>query len=529
MIDKSINKDTIESIVGILMTKNKEEEVNISEFLDESIQSVEEQYHDELIKEFSSKSVPEEIDAETLKKQIADIFINKQLESALLEYGSIPQGSAESIVGVGFLDIVDYSYISSWLSPRENQIFLNGLYSAFYYVLKKRGGFLNKISGDSMMFHFGGIIDPLTRNLKPEDAEPLIARLLFQTCIELQESCRLFNRADEDFIPQNAEPGIRKAITQAFLIMKNLRENLSLITTIDAMFQVRIRIGASLGEVCIGIFGPEGAHQFDIIGNPVIEARRMESTAPVDCIRITSHLMEVLKKTNLMEQYLHYFRGKASGFYQLIEMKELFLRKDVTVHEKRNARFESYAVQANPDLPEDIWRYIEAHIEMGEQGIETIVDTIKYYRGNRLVVDAIEELFREREIKIRKADMFKLLAPQHYKKTLDDYNGNKQKAETYINDNISLYKLFSLLSSYQDHWKKADLPEQLTCSFDTYDNWITNQMSTIQTFHQEMRKINERKLYFEEILLPAMFLHIEGCLREHIKHIATVFKSSDCA
>ncbi|HPD81230.1 MAG TPA: adenylate/guanylate cyclase domain-containing protein [Spirochaetia bacterium] len=509
--------------------EEEEEEVNINEFLDVAIEKSTENHQNELIKELAIEAVPEKIETETLKKQIADIFINKQLESALLEYGSIPQGSAETIVGVGFLDIVDYSYISSWLSPRENQIFLNGLYSAFYYVLKKRGGFLNKISGDSMMFHFGGIIDPLTRNLKQEEAEPLIARLLFQTCIELQESCRLFNRADEDFIPQNAEPGIRKAITQAFLIMKNLRENLSLITTIDAMFQVRIRIGASLGEVCIGNFGPEGARQFDIIGNPVIEARRMESTAPVDCIRITSHLMDVLKTTNLMEQYLYYFRSKASGFYQLIEMKELFLRKDVTVHEKRNARFESYAVQANPDLPEDIWRYIEAHIEMGEQGIETIIDTIKYYRGNRLVIEAVEELFRERDIQLRKADIFKLLAPQHYKKILDDHSGNKQSAETYINENISLYKLFSLLSSYQDHWKKADLPEQSICSFDTYDDWITKQMNTIETFHQEMRKINERKLYFEEILMPAIFLHIEGSLREHIKHINAVFKSSDCA
>lgn len=511
---------------------NKEEEVNISEFLDISEKPPEQREQEELIEEFSPQLMQRTtsgFDEETLRKQIADIFVNQQLEDALIEYGSIPQGSAETIVGVGFLDIVDYSYISSWLSPRENQIFLNGLYSAFYYVLKKRGGFLNKISGDSMMFHFGGIIDPLTKDLPPDEAEPLIARLLFQTCIELQESCRLFNRADEDFIPQSAEPGIRKAITQAFLIMKNLRENLSLITTIDAMFQVRIRIGASLGEVCIGTFGPEGARQFDIIGNPVIEARRMESTAPVDCIRISKHLMDVLEKTNLMEQYLYYFRSRASGFYQLIEMKELFHRKDVTVHEKRNARFESYAVQANPDLPEDIWRYIEAHIEMGEQGIETILDTVKYYRGNRLVIDALEELFREREIKLRKADMFKLLAPQHYKKVLDDHRGNKQETEVYINDNISLYKLFSLLSSYQDHWKKADIHQKGACTFDTYDSWITEQMQVIQTYHQEMQKNNERKLYFEEILMPAIFLNIEGALREHIKHIATVFKSSDCA
>ena len=507
---------------------DNDEEVNISEFLDLNEKRQEPEYQEQ-IKDTESLLARPPANEEELRKQIADIFVNKQLEDALLEYGAIPQGSAETIVGVGFLDIVDYSYISSWLSPRENQIFLNGLYSAFYYVLKKRGGFLNKISGDSMMFHFGGIIDPLTKNLPPDEAEPLIARLLFQTCIELQESCRLFNRADEDFIPTNAEPEIRRAITQAFLIMRNLRENLSLITTIDAMFQVRIRIGASLGEVCIGNFGPEGARQFDIIGNPVIEARRMESTAPVDCIRITRHLMEVLEKTNLMEQYIYYFRGKASGFYQLIEMKELFLRKDVTVHEKHNARFESYAVQANPDLPEDIWRYIEAHLEMGEQGIETILETIKYYRGNRLVIDAVEELFREREMDLRKSSIFKLLAPAHYRQYLNEHRGSEQETEAFIRENVSLYKLFSLLSSYQDHWKKLELPEQEACDFTDYDTWVASRVNAIEQYHREMRKLNERKLYFEEILMPAISIHIEGCIREHMKHIASVFKSSDCA
>jgi adenylate cyclase len=137
----------------------------------------------------SGPKAPKERESDApLKTQIASYYLNKQLEESLLRFGSIPERPADMPIGVGFIDIVDYSYLSSWLSSRENQVFLNGLYTAFYLVLKSHGGYLNKISGDSMMFHFGGIIDPSVQGLSPDKATDAIALLLFRTCVDIQKS-----------------------------------------------------------------------------------------------------------------------------------------------------------------------------------------------------------------------------------------------------------------------------------------------------------------------------------------------------
>jgi adenylate cyclase len=94
-----------------------------------------------------------------LRKAIEKFYLPRHLVKAIYEIGSIPAHSQESHVGVGFIDIADYTYLSKFLSPKENQILLNGLYTAFLIVLERHGGYLNKIEGDSMMFHFDSIID----------------------------------------------------------------------------------------------------------------------------------------------------------------------------------------------------------------------------------------------------------------------------------------------------------------------------------------------------------------------------------
>lgn len=450
-----------------------------------------------------------------LKSRIASIFINRQLESFLLKHGTIPETPVESTIGVGFVDIVDYSYLSSWLSPRENQRLLNGLYSAFHFVLKKRGGYLNKISGDSLMFHFGGLIDPMVSDLTPEEAEPLIARILFLTCIEIQESCRLFNHADEEFIPKNVDPETRRELAQAFLIIRSLRENLSLVSSISNMFQVRIRIGASIGDVCVGNFGPEGAKQWDVIGVPVIEARRMESSAPVDGIRITEHLMKVLEGTGLVEQYLEYFKSRASGFYQGIRRAELFTLREVVLAEKKHVAFRSCAIQANPDLPEDVWREAESSLEKRDAGIETILDILKYYRGNRLVTHAMEELFREREIRLRKAEMFKFLLPARYGRLLAENGGNEAWVAEELERKTSLFQLFTLLGKFQDTLKSGKSEHGEDGHFDSWDEWIAMRRESVIDGYRERRKRREQYLYFEEVLFPGFFDMIEASLREY--------------
>jgi class 3 adenylate cyclase len=457
---------------------------------------------------------PEERQAERpLKTKIASYYLNKQLEESLLRHGSIPERPADMPIGVGFIDIVDYSYLSSWLSSRENQVFLNGLYTAFYLVLKSHGGYLNKISGDSMMFHFGGIIDPSVQGLSADQATDTIALMLFRTCVDIQKSCRLFNRADESFIPADADEVSRTALRQAFDIIRTLRENLAMVSSLDAMFQVRIRTGAALGEVCIGNFGPEGARQWDVIGVPVIEARRMESTAPIDGIRVTKALYDILDKNKETDRYLEEFRAAASGAFKSIKKRELFRCKPVVLHDKRDARFESCAIQANPDLPEDFCHLVESYLEQLDGGSRSIVNMVKYYRGNRLIIQAFEGKCRELGVNLRIPDLYRALLPRRYREEAARVGEETVRAR--IERETGLFDIFSILGKFQDTLKTPVDEPQEGIRFTSYDDFVkARKKASIQAFGQR-HKNREQGLYFSDVVFPSLLDMLEASLREY--------------
>lgn len=457
-----------------------------------------------------------------LQAKIAHYYLNKQLQQALLLHGEIPSAPEERTIGIGFADIVDYSYIASWLSPRENQLFLNGLYTAFHTVLKRRGGYLNKISGDSIMFHFGGNIDPSTKSMEKGEAEAYIARELLQTCIDIQKTCRLFNSANEEFLETSSDGEDRKAIQMAFMIISNLRENLAMVSGINAMFQVRVRIGACLGEVCIGNFGPEDARQWDVIGEPVIIARRMESTAPVDGLRISSGMFDVLKSNGIIEEYYKEFIKEAKkdgSCFQKIEKEELFRPKKIILQDKNNADFESFSIQTNPVLPEFIRDQISMLLEKSEDGAETIVDIMKYHRGNRHVLYTVETLFNKKKINLRKTALLIKLYPAKYRTLLDQLKGDQKALEKYVNKKISLFSLFSLIDKYQDTTKLDTSATPNESSFNGYDKFIRSTELELQMNYQNRQKARERYNYINEVLFPLFLAHLKAAILEfQIKH-----------
>lgn len=231
-----------------------------------------------------------------LKNIIAEYYLPKQLIRAILENKDIPEDSVETIIGVGFVDIADYLYLSKFLSLKENQILLNGLFSVFTSILLKNGGYLNKIEGDSMMFHFGGFVDANVKSLEKDKLAAYISKALFYTCIAIQRVCAKFNKADRTVLEEINQNNLKSAVIDAYYIINKIRRDKEISDTINALFQIRVRVGANIGIVNFGNFGPDGHKQLDVIGIPVINAKRMEQTASVGGLRITETLYKELEK-----------------------------------------------------------------------------------------------------------------------------------------------------------------------------------------------------------------------------------------
>ncbi len=454
----------------------------------------------------------------SIRKQIEDYYLPKQLVDAIVENGSIPDESEQCVVGIGFIDIADYSFLSKFLTPMENQIVLNGLYASFSWVLQQHGGYLNKIEGDSLMFHYGGNIDPKIRELDPDEAEKYIAQELFYTCIHMQRVAFLFNDANDSFLYGSDNEDIQKQVDEAFKIISTMR-NSELAQTINAFFQIRIRIGANIGEVTIGNFGPEGGKQWDIIGVPVINAKRMESTAPIGGFRISETLYKILDDTGLTEAYYHRFKREAEamfGSFSTITREELFKFGKVTLKDKKGAEFNTYSIQVNPALPEAMMNQVELLVNRDEVGAQRIVQLLQYYRGNKFVINAIEATLISKDIILRKANIFSYIFPLKYKTLLEDYDGNIQKIEEYLSSEYRVFDLFEMMGYLQDLIKEEmEYRESPNILFENYDTYIKElEKNTKKENDIKETRVYQRN-YFYSFIYPMVFKSINASILEY--------------
>jgi len=465
----------------------------------------------------------------SFRKRIEEYYLPKQLISAILEKGEIPTSTAEQFVGIGFIDIADYTFLSKFLSPNENQTVLNGLYAAFDFVLNRHGGYLNKIEGDSLMFHFGGTLDPNVHDMDRDQQERYIARELFYTCVEMQRVAFLFNQANDRFL-YNEEQGTRSSITKAFEIIRTLRTSNELSPSINAFFQIRVRIGANIGEVTVGNFGPEGAKQWDVIGVPVIKAKRMESTAPVGGFRISEGFYDILKQNGTVDEYYKRFKREAEalfGSFKHITMDELFKFGKVTLKDKHNAMFNTYSVQVNPGLPEAIMNQVDLLINKGKEGAQRILDMLKYYRGNRFVINGLESVFTRRGIYIRKHELLKMILPSLYERVLNEYRGDTEAAHKAIFNNYSIYNLFELLGRVQDTVKVDQLPERPDFDFNSYEQHMDSIREWMEYENTYREKRVYQRTYFYNFIFPMMFYSIQACIFEFQQQAAELTELSE--
>ncbi|MFW6329636.1 MAG: adenylate/guanylate cyclase domain-containing protein [Alkalispirochaetaceae bacterium] len=452
-----------------------------------------------------------------LRRQIEEYYLPRQLVDAILDLGGIPSSARETDVGVGFIDIVDYTYLSKFLSPKENQEVLNGLYTAFNSVLKRHGGYLNKIEGDSVMFHYGGFTDERTRTGDEAQALRMIAKELFFTCVEMQRVAVLFNQANQRFLSENSSEKDRQALQRAFEIISRLREDEALMSSMNAMFQIRIRVGASVGVVTIGNFGPEGARQWDVIGIPVIDAKRMETTAPVGGLRIAKEYFDILNQIGVVDEYYKRFLREAQilgSRYQQITKEELFQYKPVTIENKKNARYETYSIQVNPGLPEQIASQAESLLEQGASGADIILQLLQAYRGNRFIIDAMEELFVRKGIRIRRRDMFEPMYPRRYHELFRECNGDMEQLEERIRQEYSLFDLFQKLGKYQDIIKTAPEFLETPIQFGNFEQYMHEERERIQRRFEEQKQAIVQRSYFYNVVYPIVFTSIRASILE---------------
>ncbi len=456
-----------------------------------------------------------------LRKQIEDYYLPKQLVDAIMEIGGIPTSSVVTQMGIGFLDVADYTYLSKFLSPQENQAVLNGLYTAFNSVLKRHGGYLNKLEGDSLMFHYGGIIDPKAKEYEHDQLElrRYIARELFYTCIEMQRVSVLFNQANDKFLYESESKETRDVLERAFEIISVLRSSSELSSSFNALFQIRIRIGANIGNVTLGNFGPDGAKQWDVIGLPVIDAKRMESTAPVGGLRISEEFYNVLDETGIAEAYYNRFKREAQalfGYYREITREELFQFSTVYLKDKKNASFKTYSIQVNPGLPESIMDQVQLLLEKGDIGADRILELMQYYRGNKFVTNAIEDVFREKGIKVRKAFIFEAIYPKRFTSLKKRFGGDVSKIEAYLEEDWSLYRLFDKLGKYQDTIKHSgDDYASIDQRFTDYDRYMALESKRIHHAFEESKRSMIQKAYFYNVVYPLVFASIRTSILEH--------------
>ena len=444
-----------------------------------------------------------EIDPELIQT-IEEFYLPRHLVKAIYDIGHIPSDSKESQVGVGFIDVADYTHLSRFLSPKENQILLNGLYTAFQIVLERHEGFLNKIEGDSMMFQFDDVIDSRLRTMPAGDRLTFIARELFYTCVEMQRVCILFNQAHDDFVEEDASPEAKQAMLAAFDIIKTLRNKDDISSTLFAFFQIRIRIGANVGEVTIGNFGPSGSKHWDIIGLPVINAKRMESTAPIGGLRISEEFYNLLEKTGIANDYYEEFRQEAKklgSVYQNISKDELYRFREVVIQEKRGAAYRTYSVQVYPSLPESLAKQSEELLNHGPQGALSIIEFFRYYRGNHFAIDAIESMLAMKGVKFRKTEILGLIAPKQAK-------AGKSVAK------LSLFKILDYMDKYLDYVQtvpdEADKPE-----FFSYDQYMTSVREQILSHYEKQKRMIVQKTFFIGVIVQQVYASIESSIREY--------------
>ena len=297
-----------------------------------------------------------------------------------------------------------------------------------------------------------------------------------------------------------------------------MRNSLELSAAFNALFQIRVRIGANIGEVTLGNFGPDGAKQWDVIGLPVIDAKRMESTAPIGGLRISEYLYNVLDEAGIVDGYLERFRREAQAMFSTfrsISKDDLFKYSTVKLSDKKNVAFNTYSVQVSPGLPEAIAGQISLLVDKGEDGADKVVEFLQYYRGNKFVIGAVEDVFREKGIVLRKESILRIISPKSVPQEPGGQDESADGAAAKLPGYYSLFDLLSLLGDYQDKINALASHQAPELEFVGYDQYMDQQTKLLKRMFLLKRKATEKRLFFYDVVYPLVIRSIRTSVIEH--------------
>lgn len=427
-----------------------------------------------------------------LLEEAINHYVHRQLVNKILNLGKLDTNFYDSYMGVIFGDIVDSTLIAQKLPALETGLLLNGIFCVVQDIVEKHNGHYNKSIGDGFMIHFGG---PLDNSLGEKNHEELIAERIFETCIELQRTMVKFNMCAYE----SPSPESQKEIAQAYTVLSRLAKK--------DFIGAKLRLGAHMGSVNFGDFGPAGFKHPDIIGNIVNMASRLESTAPPMGIRLHQSICEHLINNRKIESYIKDFRDNAINFYKNASNEDIFKFKTVTA-KNFSERLPTFTIEPLYNLPEIIKSELEILLDLGPEKITQILDYIRLYRGNMFVLNAIQKLLEERQINIRYQEIAKLL------KT----NFPNIENQIFQKDKILLYEVLKMIGKLQDKIEelypapKIKRTEQHNFS---YQEYINDQLLEIEENYEHTIKKSKHETYIFKKLIPGIFAHIETSLLEY--------------
>ena len=151
----------------------------------------------------------------------------------------------------------------------------------------------------------------------------------------------------------------------------------------------------------------------------------------------------------------------------------------------------------------------------GELGADRIIEFLQYYRGNKFVIEAIEDAFASCEVILRSDYILKTLYPKKYGAYLKKLNGDREKTRAYVNREYRLFDLLEKLGAYQDEIHAYHDFKGFTPEFREYDRFMEQQEKILQRLHKLKERSELQKLYFYNVVYPIVFRSVRTSILEY--------------